>query len=165
MHVHIGQAMDVTADFTNGDIDGDRCYELLEVATGDGVNSLSGILDPDQLKVYGKFETSVKAMLHDQVVNAEMTSIRADLNLNPEQAKKIRTIVEERWAQVGRELRTGIPNVMFKPIRRPRDREIFEKTAAEISQYLDASQQAAFLEAEKKAAAAPYQFRTMLVPK
>jgi len=165
MHTRVGQAMAITADFTNGDIEGGRAYELLEIATGDGVNTLSGILDPEQLKVYGRFENSIKDMLHGQVVNNEMAALNAELDLNPEQARNIRAIVNDRWTQVGRNLRTGIPNVMFKPIRRATDREIFRKTADRIGQYLSASQQAAFREVEQNAAALPYQFRTMLVPK
>jgi hypothetical protein len=165
LHVRIGQIMTVTADFTNGDIDGDRAYEQLNILAEDGRKFVRGLLDDKQMEAYSRFEGSVKELMHKQVVHNEMATLSAELNLDSEQARLIQALVEDRYDKVQERLSVTMPNVMFKPIRREADSDIYEETGKAIREYLRPDQAAAFDRAEQKALSAPFLYRSMLVPK
>ncbi|MHC4930801.1 MAG: tetratricopeptide repeat protein [Planctomycetota bacterium] len=63
LHVRVGQILAVTADFTNGDIDGDRAYEQLNILAEEGHKFVRGLLDDKQLETYFRFESGVKEFM------------------------------------------------------------------------------------------------------
>jgi hypothetical protein len=165
LHVRVGQILAVTADFTNGDIDGDRAYEQLNILAEEGHKFVRGLLDDKQLETYFRFESGVKEFMQQQVVHNEMATLSAELNLDSEQARHIQALVEDRYGRAQERLSVTLPNVMFKLIRREADSDIYTETGKAIRQYLRPDQAAAFDRAEQKALSAPFLFRSMLVPK
>jgi hypothetical protein len=162
---NVRNIMGVTAEYTNGDLDGDLVYERPEIYMAEGQRFVDGLLNEEQHATYQRFLKDVNGQINHWIVNDEMASLRAELNLDPEQAKHVQAIVEERYRLVQERVRMAIPNVMFKPIRREKDREIYEESAKAIRGYLTPEQAVAFDRAENKALSAPHLFRNMLVPK
>jgi hypothetical protein len=94
-----------------------------------------------------------------------MTNLNAELKLDPEQQKHVRRIVTERYQRVQDKHGNPIPNIMFKPIRRATDSEIYDETAIEIRKYLTPDQARRFDREERVAVESLYAYRSFLVPK
>jgi hypothetical protein len=101
----------------------------------------------------------------NNIVSNEMTTLRQELKLDPEQERLIRPIVEERYRRVQDRISTPIPNFMFKPIRRKGDAAIYEETSKAMRQYLRPEQRAAYDATDAAMATAIHGFRQNLVPK
>jgi len=157
--------MQVTADFTNGDIDGDAAYEQLEIVAEEGRGKVRQLLNDDQVETFERFQTTIRSIMHRQVVHNEMATLKEALALDAEQEKRILEVVEERYRRVGEKLTTPIPNVYFKPLRREKDKAIYDETARAIRELLSAEQRGAFDAWERKAPQAPFQYRSQLAPK
>jgi hypothetical protein len=161
----IGEAMQVTAEYVNGDIDGDAAYERMAQLVGDGRSMVRELLDERQIAIYERHEESMTKWMNDQVISKEMTALRGAVGLDSEQEKRVRAVIEQRWARVSASITTAIPNVLVTPIRREQDRAIYEETAVQIRQLLRPEQQAAYEKADQAAATAVFDYRNMLVPK
>jgi len=157
--------MQVSADFTNGDLEGDAAYEKLQVLGEEAETRVSELLDDDQVETFRKFRSSLRGILHQQIVSNEMATLKSTLGLDADQEKRILAIVEERYRRVGEQLTTPIPNVYFKPLRRGKDAPIYEETANAIRGLLSPDQRMRFDAWEKQAPTAPYQYREQLAPK
>jgi hypothetical protein len=165
IEARIGKGMQAAADFVNGDANGDQAYEQLKTMLDEGRRLVQTVLDDEQLKTYRKFEGRVISMVHTNVVNNELATLRAKLDLDPEQATAVRAIVETRYRRVQDKFDAAIPNMFFKPIRREADAEIYAETAGEIRKFLRPEQATAFDAYEATANDALHEFRNMLVPK
>jgi hypothetical protein len=161
----ITDAMQITADYVNGEMDGDAAYERFAQLVADGRGMVREILDDRQNSIYERHEKQITEWMNDQVVSKEMAALRGELGLDPVQEKRVRAVVEQRYSRVVASITTAIPNVLITPIRREQDRAIYEDTASQIRQLLRPEQQAAFETAEKAAATAVFDYRNMLVPK
>ena len=157
--------MQITADFTNGDIDGDTAYERLGVFAGEVRGRIRQLLDDEQMKSFERFHSGIRSIMHQQVVHNEMATLKAALDLDAEQEKRILAIVQQRYERVGEQIVMPIPNVYFKPVRREKDAPIYEETANAIRELLSPAQRGAFDAWERKAPEAPYQYRSQLAPK
>jgi hypothetical protein len=165
LSIRITDIMQASADFTNGDLTADELYARAEEVSKTGLDDLTNLLDDGQMKVYDKFFGRTKTMIRDQVVHNEMTNLKAELKLDPEQEKHVRRIVTERYQRVQEKHGNPIPNIMFKPIRRAADGEIYDETATEIRKYLTADQSRRFDREERVAHEALFAYRSFLVPK
>ena len=165
LSIRIGDMMQISADFTNGDITSDELYDRIAAISDSGKADIANLLDEEQMTVYGKFFGRTKSMIRDQVVHNEMTNLKAELKLDPEQEKHVRRIVEERYERVESKLGGPIPNIMFKPIRRRGDGEIYDETATEIRKYLTPDQARRFDREERVAIESLFAYRSFLVPK
>ncbi len=165
LSMRITDIMQASADFTNGDLTANELYERAEVVSKAGLQDLTNLLDDGQMKVYDKFYGRTKTMIRDQVVHNEMTNLKAELGLDPEQEKHVRRIVTERYQRVQDKHGNPIPNIMFKPIRRAADGEIYDETATEIRKYLTPDQARRFDREERVAHEALFAYRSFLVPK
>lgn len=161
----IGEAMQVTAEYVNGEIDGDTAYERMAQLVGDGRGMVRELLDERQVAIYERHEENITKWMNDQVISKEMTSLRGAVGLDPVQEKRVRGVIEQRWARVAASITTAIPNVLVTPIRREQDRAIYDETASQIRQLLRPEQQSAFDKADQAAATAVFDYRNMLVPK
>jgi hypothetical protein len=165
MERRVGEVFQTTADVVNGDLSADQAYEILDAIATDGRKTVAGVLDEKQLNAYRDFEKEMVHLVHSNVVNSEMATLRSELNLDPEQEKKIRAVVEERYRRVQGRLNAPIPNMFFKPMRRERDRDIYAETGVAIRGFLRPEQAAAFDSVEAKAPTALHAFRGQLIPK
>jgi hypothetical protein len=157
--------MQTAADFVNGDLTADQAYAALDTIATDSRAMLATVLDDKQIGVYRNFEKQMTGFVHNNVVTNEMATLRKELDLDPEQEKKVRAIVEERYRRVQGRLNAPLPNMFFKPMRRERDRDIYAQTGDEIRRFLRPEQVAAFDQVESKAPTALYAYRTLLIPK
>lgn len=165
MRQRIGDALQLGADFTNGDLTGDEVYAKMLGVYEEAAQQITNILDGRQFQVYVAYEGRVKQMMQQQIVSSEMAGLRSELNLDPEQESKIKQVVEERWRRVQAAVPTAIPNILFKPVRREADAAIYAETATQIREWLRPEQKAAFDRFEKSAPDAPYSYRNMLLPR
>jgi hypothetical protein len=165
MEKRIGDAMQITADFINGDVSPDQAYAFLDALAKDGRKTVGGLLDARQIDLYHKFERGVGGFVHTNVVNTELTTLRKELGLDPEQEKKIRPLVEQRYRLVQERLNAPIPNMFFRPVRRELDDDIYARTGTEIRTHLTPEQAAAFDSVEKGANNVFDEYRSLLVPK
>jgi len=161
----IGEAMQITADFINGDIDGDQAYAFLDALAADGRKTVDAVLDADQLTLYRKFEAGVAGFVNSNVVNNEMAGLRKPLHLDRDQEERVRAVVARRYSLVQKRLAAPIPNMFFKPLRRELDRDIYDETGRAIKELLDPGQAAAFDTLEAAAPEALFAYRSLLVPK
>jgi hypothetical protein len=155
----------VSADFTNGDIDGDTAYAQLEVLATEARQNVRQLLNEDQVETFEKFQGTIRDIMRHQIVHNEMATLKSTLRLDSEQEKRVLAIVEERYRRIDDSIDTPIPNVFFKPLRRKQDEEIYKQTANEIRAILAPDQKAAFDKWESRAPDEPFQYRTQLVPK
>ncbi|MHC4971952.1 MAG: hypothetical protein ACYTG3_06440 [Planctomycetota bacterium] len=165
MQKRVGEVMQTAADFVNGDLTADQAYAALDTIATDSRAMLATVLDDKQIGVYRNFEKQMTGFVHNNVVTNEMATLRKELDLDPEQEKKVRAIVEERYRRVQGRLNAPLPNMFFKPMRRERDRDIYAQTGDEIRRFLRPEQVAAFDQVESKAPTALYAYRTLLIPK
>jgi hypothetical protein len=161
----IGDVMQLAADYANGDIDGDALYDELGKVVTKGRGVAAQVLDDKQLAVYSEFESGIGAFNRTNIVQNEMATLRQELSLDREQERLIRPLVEDRYRRVQERFAAPIPNFMFKPIRRPKDQDIYDDTGKEIRSYLTSEQTALFDAADAKAATAIFDYRSLLVPK
>ena len=160
-----GKFLQVSADFTNGDIDGDTAYEQLEILGADLRSKVGEMLDDEQRANFGNLQQGIRGILRSQIVHNEMATLKSALALDPDQEKKVLAIVEARYKRVEEGTTIPIPNVFFKPLRRERDKPIYDETSDAIRAILSAEQRAKYDEFESKAPEAPAQYRPQLVPK
>ena len=160
----VDEVMQNAADFVNTDITADQAYDSLDGIAADSRKMLAGVLDDKQLAIYREFEKGMVGLVHKNVVNNEMTALRKGLRLDSEQEKQVRAVVEERYRRVQDRLNAPIPNMFFRPMRRERDRDIYEQTGARIGEYLRPEQAASFALAEENANDALYEYRSLLIP-
>ncbi|MHC4448597.1 MAG: hypothetical protein ACYS0E_00470 [Planctomycetota bacterium] len=155
----------VSADFTNGDIDGDTAYAQLEVLAAEARQKVRQLLNEDQVETFEKFQGTIRNIMRRQIVHNEMATLKSTLRLDSDQEKRVLAIVEERYQRIDDSLNTPIPNVFFKPLRRKQDEDVYKQTADEIRSILAPDQKAAFDKWESKAPDEPFQYRTQLIPK
>jgi len=160
-----GKFLQVNADFTNGDIDGEEAYEQLEGLSADLRSKVGEMLDNEQRANFGNLQTGIRSMLRDQIVHNEMATLKSTLRLDSEQEKKILAIVRDRYQRVEDKVNIPIPNVFFKPLRRDSDKPIFDETAEAIRAVLDAEQVVNYDRFESEAPKAPFAYRSQLVAK
>lgn len=165
LEVRFGQALAITADFTNGDVEADNAYDLLETNYKDALKLLHTMLDEKQIEAYRRFERNTKNIMRSQIVHQELAVLKKELRLDSEQEKKIKEIVEARYGRVQEGYLLPIPNVYFKPIRRDKDKAIYDETATRIRELLRPEQVPLFNRYELAAPTAPFAFRNMLVPR
>jgi len=165
MQVRVKQAMQIGADYTNGDIDGDRAYELAGIVSQDIDGSLSSFLDDKQYALLGKFQSGMGNFVRDHIVNGEVVTFRNKLKLDGDQEKKIRAIVNKRYQRVYERIGVPIPNVMMKAMRRSQDEDIYRETGDAIKALLTPDQAATFDAVERTQPAQIHAFRSNLVPK
>ena len=162
--VRIGQMMQLSADYTNGDLDADGLYDRISELASQGQAGIDNLLDDAQVKVYDKFFRKTRTMIRGQVVNNEMINLKAELKLDSEQERHVRRIVEARYQRVEERHGNPVPNLMFKPIRREADRDIYDETAEGIRSYLRPDQLRRFEAADREAATVHMAYRSFLVP-
>jgi Spy/CpxP family protein refolding chaperone len=165
MEQRITDLMQLAADHANGEIDADQVYESVEALAATTRKNVAQLLDEKQIVKMDEFERGMVQFNRNNIVSNEMTTLRQELKLDPEQERLIRPIVEERYRRVQDRISTPIPNFMFKPIRRKADATIYEETSKAMRQYLRPEQRAAFDAADAAMATAIYGFRPSLVPK
>jgi len=165
LHQRIGSVMELSAAFTNGDLTGDETYERMTAIAQGGRGRLLELLDDAQAETYRRFERKLVDRMHDQIVHGEMVTLDAELHLDPDQEAKVRAVISDRWRRVQQRIATPVPNVMFKPIRRQADADIYRDTAAAVRALLTPDQQARFDREEQQADQAVFTYRAMLVPK
>jgi hypothetical protein len=160
-----GKFLQVSADFTNGDIDGEDAYEQLEGLSTDLRSKVGEMLNDEQRANFGNLQRGIRSMMRDQIVHNEMATLKSTLRLDSDQEAKIAAIVAERYKRVEDKTNIPIPNVFFKPLRRASDKAIYDETADAIRAVLDAEQMVNYDEFEAQAPAAPFQYRPQLVAK
>jgi len=165
MERRVGEVFQTTADVVNGDVPADQAYEVLDAVATDGRKTVARVLDEKQLNAYRNFEKDMVALVHNNVVTNEMATLRNELDLDPEQEKKVRAVVEQRYRRVQDRLNAPIPNTFFKPMRREADKDIYVETGAAIRAFLRPEQATAFDQVESKAPTALYAYRSLLIPK
>jgi hypothetical protein len=165
MERRVGEVFQTTADVVNGDVTADQAYEVLDAVATDGRKTVARVLDEKQLNAYRNFEKDMVALVHNNVVTNEMATLRNELDLDPEQEKKVRAVVEQRYRRVQDRLNAPIPNTFFKPMRRDSDSDIYVETGAAIRGFLRPEQATAFDDVESKASTALYAYRSLLIPK
>lgn len=159
------QAMQLLADFINGDVPPDGAYDAFSKMASVGRETLRRELDDTQFELYRKFETEVTGYFETQIVSNEVATLREELRLDPEQEKAVSSIVRERYARVQSALPHVIPNFMFRPIRRGQDAPVYEETARRISEVLRPEQQDPFRRIEEDPHRPLQLARPYLVPK
>jgi len=157
--------MQVSADFTNGDIDGEGAYEQLEGLSTDLRAKVGEMLDDEQRANFGGLQQGIRDILRNNIVHNEMATLKSTLGLDSDQEKRILKIVEERYTRVEDGTTIPIPNVFFKPLRRDSDKPIYAETAGAIRAILNAEQVAKYDRFESKAPEAPFLYRPELVAK
>ncbi|MFI5402597.1 MAG: hypothetical protein ACHQ1G_06635, partial [Planctomycetota bacterium] len=165
MEMRITDLMQLAADHVNGDIDGEQVYESVEKLAVTARANVAQLLDTNQLKKMDAFEHGMVEFNRNQIISNEMTTLRLEMNLDPEQERLVRPIVEERYRRVQGRISTPIPNFFFKPIRRKSDTDIYAETSKAVRQYLRPDQQAVFDLADAEMATAIFEHRRSLVPK
>jgi hypothetical protein len=160
-----GKFLQVSADFTNGDVDGEAAYEQLEGLSADLRAKVGEMLDEQQRANFGTLQQGIRNIMRSQVVHNEMATLKSTLEIDPDQEQKILAIVEERYRRVEEGTTIPIPNVFFKPLRRERDQPIYDETADAIRAILTAEQAARFNQFESQAPDAPFLYRAQLVPR
>jgi len=160
-----GKFMQVSADFTNGDIDGEAAYEQLEGLGVDLRAKVGEMLNDEQRVNFGELQQGIRNILRSQIVHNEMATLKSTLRLDSDQEKKILAIVEERYKRVEAGTDIPIPNVFFKPLRRERDQPIYDETGDAIRALLTVEQIERFNAFEAKAPEAPFLYRPQLTPK
>ncbi|MCK6461644.1 MAG: hypothetical protein L6Q95_17315, partial [Planctomycetes bacterium] len=160
----ITDVMQLAADYTNGDIDGDAMYEALTKVVAKGRGAAAEVLDDRQLALYHEFESGIGDFNRSNVVQNELTRLRQDLGLDREQERLVKTVIEERYRRVQDRFQAPIPNMFFQPIRRNADKDIYDETGVAIRSYLRPEQRAAYDAAEAKAATGVFGYRSLLVP-
>jgi hypothetical protein len=161
----ITDVMQLAADYTNGDLDGDAMYESLTRIVAKGRGVAAQVLDDRQLALYNEFETGIGDFNRNNIVQNELTTLRKDLGLDREQERLVKTVIEDRYRRVQERFQAPIPNMFFQPIRRNADKDIYDETGNAIRSYLTPEQRAAYDAAETKVAKAAFGYRTLLVPK
>lgn len=161
----INDVMQVAADYTNGALDGDATYEKLTEVVTKGRAAAAQVLDDRQMRKMQEFERGIGDFNRTNIVNNELTTLRKELGLDPEQERLVRPLVEARYRRVQERFGAPLPNFMFKPIRRQADQDIYDETGRAIREYLRPEQKAAFDAADAKAATAIFEYRSLLVPK
>jgi Spy/CpxP family protein refolding chaperone len=161
----ISEVMQIAADYANAEIDGDQTYDALEKVVASGRAVAAQVLDERQLALYHRFENGIAEFNRTNVVSNELATLRQELGLDREQERLVRPFVEERYRRVQERFNAPLPNMFFKPIRRERDRDIYDETGRAIRELLRPEQQATFDAADAKAATAVYAYRSLLVPK
>jgi hypothetical protein len=161
----ITDVMQLAADYTNGDLDGDAMYDALTKVVTKGRGAAAQVLDDRQLALYNEFESGIGDFNRNNIVQNELTTLRKDLGLDREQERLVRAVVEDRYKRVQDRFEAPIPNMFFQPIRRNGDKDIYDETGAAIRSYLTPEQRALYDAAETKAAKAAFGYRTLLVPK
>jgi hypothetical protein len=161
----LGEVMQIGADFTNGDIDGDQAYAALDEVATKGRAAAAAVLDDRQLAKMQEFEKGIADFNRTEIVNNEVMTLQRELGLDPEQQRLVRPIVEERYRRVQERFGAPLPNFMFKPIRRAKDDDIYAETGRAIREYLRPEQRSAFDVADAKAATAIFEYRPSLVPR
>jgi len=155
----------VSADFTNGEIDGEGAYAELEALSSELRGKVADLLNEEQRANFGTLQNNIRGILRQQIVHNEMAALKSDLGLDADQEKKVLAIVEQRYARVQQGIEIPIPNVFFKPLRRERDAPIYKETADAIRGVLSAGQRAKYDRIESKAPEAVFGYRSQLVPK
>jgi len=161
----IGDVMQLAADYANGDLDGDKLYDELGKVVTKGRSAATEVLDDRQLGIYSDFEKGIGEFNRSNIVQNEMATLRQELQLDREQERLMKPIIEERYRRVQERFSAPIPNFMFKPIRRDADKDIYEETGKAVREYLTPEQKALFDAADAKAATAIFDYRSLLVPK
>ena len=165
MEQRITDLMQLAADHANGDIDAEKVYESIETLAATTRANVAQMLDERQLVKMQDFERGMVQFNRNNIISNEMTTLRQELKLDPEQERMIRPIVEDRYRRVQEKISTPIPNFMFKTIRRKSDAPIYEETSRAMRQYLRPEQRAAFDATDAALANAIFGFRPSLVPK
>lgn len=165
MEQRITDLMQLAADHANGDIDGEKVYDSVETLAATTRANVAQILDERQLRKMQDFERGMVQFNRNNIVSNEMTTLRQELGLDPEQERLVRPIVEERYRRVQERISTPIPNFMFKPIRRKGDADIYDETSRAMRQYLREDQQATYDRTDVELATAILDHRRSLVPK
>ncbi len=161
----ITDVMQLAADYTNGDIDGDGMYDALTKVVAKGRGAAAEVLDDRQLALYHEFEGGIGDFNRNNVVQNELTRLRQDLGLDREQERLVKTVIEDRYRRVQDRFQAPIPNMFFQPIRRSADKDIYDETGAAIRSYLRPEQRTAYDATEAKAATGVFGYRSLLVPK
>jgi hypothetical protein len=161
----IADVMQLAADYTNGDIDGDAMYESLTRIVAKGRGAAAQVLDDRQLAVYNDFETGIGDFNRTNIVQNEMATLRNELQLDREQERAIKVVIEDRYRRVQERFNAPLPNMFFQPIRRNADKDIYDETGSSVREYLRPEQRAAYDAAEAKAATAVFGYRSLLVPR
>jgi hypothetical protein len=161
----ITDVMQLAADYTNGDLDGDALYDALTNVVSKGRAASAQVLDDRQLAIYNEFEKGIGDFNRDNIVQNELTTLRKELGLDREQERHVKTAIEDRYRRVQERFQAPLPNMFFQPIRRNADKDIYDETGAAIRSYLRPDQRAAYDAAEGKAATAAFGYRSLLVPK
>jgi hypothetical protein len=165
MEQRITDLMQLAADHANGEIDAEKVYESVETLAATTRANVAQLLDERQLGKMEEFERGMVQFNRSNIVSNEMTTLRQELKLDPEQERLIRPIVEDRYRRVQEKISTPIPNFLFKPIRRPSDASIYDETSKAMRQYLRPDQRAAYDATDAAMATAIQGFRQSLVPK
>jgi len=161
----INDVMQVSADFANGDIDGDAAYDALGKIVAKGRGAAAQVLDDRQLAIYNEFETGIGDFNRNNIVQNELTTLRQELGLDREQERLVRGVIDDRYRRVQDRFQAPLPNMFFQPIRRAADKDIYDETGDLIRGYLRPEQRTAYDAAEAKAATAVFGYRSLLVPK
>jgi hypothetical protein len=161
----VRDVMQLTADYTNGDLDGDAFYDAAAAAGDAGNASLRSFLDEGQAGVLDRFHARLTTYVGSYIVSGEVANMRSRLRLDPDQERKITAIVKERYRRVQEGIPVPIPNVMMKPIRRSADEPIYRETGDRIRALLTPDQAALFDDVERTQTEQIYEFRSNLVPK
>jgi len=159
----IGDAMQIIADVINDDMTPDQAYDRYAALTTQGLNSLRQILNEEQYAVFERFEKGTKDFVLNNVVAAEIASLRSRVGLDAEQAKSVAVIVRERYEAVGAKIAHPLPNMFFQPVRREADRAIYDDTSRRIRDVLSPNQVVAFEKVEADPMASLREFRKQLV--
>jgi hypothetical protein len=161
----VSDVMQLAADYTNGDLDGDAMYEALTGIVAKGRGAAAEVLDDRQLAIYNEFEGGIADFNRTNIVQNELTTLRKELGLDREQERLVRGVIEERYRRVQDRFQAPVPNMFFQPIRRNGDKDIYDETGSAIRSYLRPEQRPAYDAAEAKASTATFGYRTLLVPK
>lgn len=161
----ITDVMQLAADYTNGDLDGDAMYDALTKIVAKGRGAAAEVLDDRQLAIYNEFEAGIGDFNRTNIVQNELTTLRKELGLDREQERLVKTVIEDRYRRVQERFNAPLPNMFFQPIRRNADKDIYDETGTALRSYLRPEQRAAYDAAEKKAATAAFGYRSLLVPK
>ncbi|HEX5136855.1 MAG TPA: hypothetical protein VFY93_07785 [Planctomycetota bacterium] len=161
----ISDVMQISADYANGDLDGDAAYDALGKIVAKGRGAAAQVLDDRQLAIFNEFETGIGDFNRNNIVQNELTTLRQELGLDREQERLVKTVIDDRYRRVQDRFQAPLPNMFFQPIRRAGDKDIYDETGAAIRGYLRPEQRAAYDAAEAKAATAVFGYRSLLVPK
>jgi len=160
-----GRFLQVNADFTNGDIDGEATYEQLEALGSELRTKVAELLNDEQRANFGGLQKNIRDIMRTQIVHNEMATLKSDLGLDSDQRKKVLAIMEQRYTRVAEGIEIPIPNVFFKPLRRTQDAPIYKETGDAIRAILSPGQRAKFDLHEAGSTQAIFDYRSQLVPK